>query len=317
MTKAFISYSWDDDAHKRWVRDLASRLRSDGADVTLDQWHLVPGDQLPAFMETAVRESDFVLIVCTARYKQRSDARSGGVGYEGDIISGQVLTKSNQRKFIPILREAPWEVSAPTWVAGKYCIALTGDPYSEQQYDDLLTTLLGTRPQPPAVGPVRHPGQEASASTVLRNSPSAVSGRTAPEFEEIRITGVTADQASVPRGDGTAGSALYDIPFRLSRRPPREWVDLFLATWDRPPRFSNMHRPGIASIVGDTVHLRGTTLEEVEWYHCETLILAAQEANRSHTELLQRQARKEEVERARIEQHKRNVEDKARGIRFD
>jgi hypothetical protein len=43
--------------------------------VTLDQWELQPGDQLPAFMERAVRENDYVLIVCTPLYKRRSDER--------------------------------------------------------------------------------------------------------------------------------------------------------------------------------------------------------------------------------------------------
>ena len=49
--KAFISYSWGDDAHSQWVKELATRLRQDGVDVTLDRWHAVPGDQIPAFME--------------------------------------------------------------------------------------------------------------------------------------------------------------------------------------------------------------------------------------------------------------------------
>lgn len=56
MTTAFISYSWDNDDHKMWVRDLATRLHGEGITVKLDQWHLVPGDQLPQFMETAVRK---------------------------------------------------------------------------------------------------------------------------------------------------------------------------------------------------------------------------------------------------------------------
>src|SRR4051795_3830890 len=92
MPKVFISYSWDDDAHKTWVRDLAARLRQDGIETLLDQWHLVPGDQLPVFMETAVRESDFTLIICTSRYKDHSNSRMGGVGYEGGIITGEILT---------------------------------------------------------------------------------------------------------------------------------------------------------------------------------------------------------------------------------
>ena len=55
--KAFISYSWDDDNHKRWVSDLATRLREDGVETILDQWHAVPGDQLPQFMEREIRDN--------------------------------------------------------------------------------------------------------------------------------------------------------------------------------------------------------------------------------------------------------------------
>ncbi len=77
--KVFVSYSWDDDGHRDWVRGFASRLRSDGVDAELDRWKLSPGDQLPEFMERAVRENDAVLIVCTPRYKARADGRVGGV----------------------------------------------------------------------------------------------------------------------------------------------------------------------------------------------------------------------------------------------
>jgi hypothetical protein len=69
---AFISYSWDDDAHKEWVRTLAERLRADGVDVTLDRWATVPGDQLSAFMERAIRENQFIVIICTPRYNPHS-----------------------------------------------------------------------------------------------------------------------------------------------------------------------------------------------------------------------------------------------------
>ena len=103
----FISYSWDSDQHREWTLQLAERLRGDGADVTLDQWHLAPGDQMAEFMERAVRENDLVLIICTPSYKQKSDQRSGGVGYEGDIMTAEVLSTRNHRKFIPILVECP------------------------------------------------------------------------------------------------------------------------------------------------------------------------------------------------------------------
>jgi hypothetical protein len=83
MPSSFLSYSWDDDEHKAWAKALAERLRGDGIDAMLDQWAAIPGDQLPAFMEQALGSHDYVLIICTPRYKERSERRSGGVGYEG------------------------------------------------------------------------------------------------------------------------------------------------------------------------------------------------------------------------------------------
>jgi len=53
--KTFVSYSWDDDPHKKWVLQLATDLRNDGVETILDQWHAVPGDQLPAFMESKIK----------------------------------------------------------------------------------------------------------------------------------------------------------------------------------------------------------------------------------------------------------------------
>ena len=35
---AFITYSWDDEDHKAWVKGLAERLRAGGVNVLLDIW---------------------------------------------------------------------------------------------------------------------------------------------------------------------------------------------------------------------------------------------------------------------------------------
>ena len=120
VPKAFISYSWEDEKHRVWVLELATRLRSNGVETILDQWHMAPGDQLSDFMERAVRENDYVLIICTPRYKERANGRIGGVGYEGDIMTAEALTSRNHRKFIPILRKGNWRDAAPSWVSGKY-----------------------------------------------------------------------------------------------------------------------------------------------------------------------------------------------------
>ena len=135
------------------MRDLATRLRTkERIGVVLDQWEAVPGDQLPAFMEGAVRDNDFVLIVCTEKYRDRSNKRRGGAGYEGDIMTAEVLNRGNRRKFIPLLREGDAADTLPTWLSGSYYLDFRGRPYKKAALDELVETLRGTRPGPPPLG---------------------------------------------------------------------------------------------------------------------------------------------------------------------
>jgi hypothetical protein len=150
--KVFISYSWDDEDHRAWVKDFATRLREDGVDVNLDRWAVTPGDLLPEYMERSVRENDFVLIICTPQYKSKSDDRRSGVGYEGDIMTAEVFLHGNDKKFIPILRKGKWEKAAPSWLMGKYYLDLRGEPYSEKCYQDLLDNLFHKREKAPPLG---------------------------------------------------------------------------------------------------------------------------------------------------------------------
>ncbi len=310
LPKAFISYSWDNDQHRTWVRNLAACLRGDGVDVVLDQWDAAPGDQLPEFMERSVLENDFVLIVCTPRYKEKSDGRVGGVGYEGDIMTAEALANRTPRKFIPILRTGDWRSAAPSWLVGKYYVDLRGETYSEEKYQDLLTTLHGLRQQAPPVGP-------APTRRQFENQPAKPPQPVLDSAEPVRIVGVVVDQITNPRNDGTRGSALYAIPFQLSRRPTSEWVDLFVETWDLPPRFTNMHRPGIARVVGDQVILDGTTIEEVERYHRDTLKLVIERVNEIVVERDRARQRRAEAERERLQKHEDAVREAARRLKFD
>ena len=95
-------------------------------------------------------------------------------------------------------------------------------------------------------------------------------------WEPIRILGVILDEVTQPRNDGTRGSALYRIPFRLSRGPSRMWSELFIKEWDHPSSYTTRHRPEIARVDGDKIVLSGTTIEEV---HRDTLVLALKAAN--------------------------------------
>ena len=218
-TKAFMSYSWDDDQHKAWVAKLATNLRDNGVETILDQWHAVPGDQLPEFMERQIRENDYVLIICTPNYRLKSDGRKGGVGYEGDIMTAEVHNQRNHRKFIPILARGTWEDAAPSWLKGKYYIDLSSPDRYEKNYPDLLATLLGERQIAP---PLRRSLETSSKPQTKESSPS----------DPLRIVGVIVDEVTEPTMDDTPGSALYAVPFRLNRQPSSLWSEIFVRTWD-------------------------------------------------------------------------------------
>jgi hypothetical protein len=303
---AFLSYAWENDTHKDWVRNLAVRLRADGINIMLDQWETAPGDQLPEFMERSVRENDFVLIVCTPKYKLKSDERSGGVGYEGDIMTGELFATRNRRKFIPILRIGTWQYSAPSWLLGTYYVDLRGDPYSETHFRDLTATLLKQRPSPPQIG-----------ERMTRDTAPTAEYYEPQSFEPLNIIGIVVDEVTIPKNDGTRGSALYTIPFQLSQRPTSEWSQVFVTTWNHPPRFTTMHRPGIASIIGDKVILDGTTIEEVEEYHRDTLKLVVDRTNEIIAEYEQKKRKNYESEQQRIHDHRKRVDEVSKRLKFD
>jgi len=148
----FISYAWESDI-KEWVRELATRLRSDGVRAILDQWEVELGDLLPEFMENSVSASNYVLVICTPLYKSKSESsHPSGVGYEKSVITGELFVRRNQRKFIPVLRKGSWVDAAPSWALGKIYIDLKSDPLNENSYRELLRTLYGKREPLPPLG---------------------------------------------------------------------------------------------------------------------------------------------------------------------
>lgn len=107
--QVFISYSWDSDEHKEWVRSIADFLISRGIMVYLDQYDIKPGESFTHFMESSITKSDKVLVVLTPSYKDKSLERKGGVGYEQQIISGEIMSGMDRKKFIPLIRQGKYE----------------------------------------------------------------------------------------------------------------------------------------------------------------------------------------------------------------
>lgn len=140
IPSVFISYSHDNQEHKKWVLDLATRLRSSGVDAALDQWDLQPGDDLPHFMEQNLASSDYVLMICTENYVQKANSGAGGVGYEKMIITSNLLANIDSNKIIPLIRqEGACEV--PIFLKTKLYINFSRDDDFEFSFDELIRTL--------------------------------------------------------------------------------------------------------------------------------------------------------------------------------
>lgn len=292
--KVFISYSWDSIEHKEWVKELANKLLDNGIDVTIDQYDLELGDRLPQFMETQIRASDYILIICTEKYKQKADARTNGVGYESHIISGELFSNNNDRKFIPIVRSEHVSEVLPTFLQGKMAINLGNN--TEEDFQDLLTTLFGINKKP-----------------LLKDVPNDIIsnkikyGSNSDTTEDIQILGIIADEVTIPKLDGTVGSALYKIPLRLNREPSELWEQLFLENWKYPPKFTTMHRSKIAKIINDKIILDGTTIEEVKEYHRDTLKLCVELSNNQEKDYIRKQMLEEERKLQKIQNHMNSV----------
>lgn len=154
--RVFISYSWDDQAHIDWVRGLAERLRENGVDVRLDQWLVKAGESFTQFMEQEVELADYILAICTPAYAQKSFDRSGGVGYEQQIVSGQLVLGFPRARFIPVLRkgDATGDHRAiPTHFLGTRYIDFRDDNAYAESLEDVLRSLFEAPEfNPPPIG---------------------------------------------------------------------------------------------------------------------------------------------------------------------
>jgi hypothetical protein len=101
-----------------------------------------------------------------AKFKTKSDDRAG-IGYEGEIMTAEVSTKQNHRKFIPILARGRWVDGAPSWLIGKYYLDLIDVSRHEEGYQKLLATILEKLPQAPPLGSLSD--AERLAATIVES----------------------------------------------------------------------------------------------------------------------------------------------------
>jgi hypothetical protein len=150
--KVFISYSWDSPEHFDWVRRFATFLRKKGIESILDQWDLVPGSQLPFFMKKGICENEFVLIICTEKYKERADQRKGGVWAEVEMMMAELQNPANAGRFIPILRQGEVNSAVPSPFGDLIYLDFRDSVTDTQNYVGLVRLLFRIESRPPQVG---------------------------------------------------------------------------------------------------------------------------------------------------------------------
>lgn len=255
-SKVFISYAWD---HNRdWVLNLAKRLRNDGIDIVLDHWETVPGDMLPKFMESAVRESDYVLVVCTPSYKRKSDERSGGVGYEGDIMTAEVFALDKRAKFIPLLREGDWRAASPGWLLGAYYLDLRGAPHSSDAYGELLDLLLGRRKKAPDLGTPRPSWAELSPIEIVQVPLS----RELPQFSKDGWLTLIAYALAKTFSDQPTTRFVGLLSQRIVERDGNEFAVVCMTA--PYSKFLNIYRLSISSLMKASLSRDRPAMEELK-----------------------------------------------------
>lgn len=104
QSETFISYSHDDEKHKDWVLQLATRLRLNGVNVILDRWNLRLGSDLASFMERRLSKSQRVICVCSEKYVSKANNGKGGAGHEKQIMTSEIVNDQNSNWVMPLIK---------------------------------------------------------------------------------------------------------------------------------------------------------------------------------------------------------------------
>jgi len=148
--KVFISYSHDSSPHKEWVLRLASSLVANGIDVVLDQWDLVPGQDVAAFMANGISKADRVVLVCSDTYVSKAESGThGGVPYERLIVTAEMVAAIDTIKFIPVIRGNTTH-KVPHFLGHRMYIDFSNDADYSAKLEELARAIHGA---PAAVKP--------------------------------------------------------------------------------------------------------------------------------------------------------------------
>lgn len=125
LKKIFISYSHED---KEFVKHIATQLRNNGLNVTIDEWELNAGDRLyEKIIQECLCKSDIIVAIIS-----QSSLDSNWVKEELNISN--VMRLNGKVKLIPIHID---DSNLPDWIKSIYYI-----PFHNSSFNDDLKRLI-------------------------------------------------------------------------------------------------------------------------------------------------------------------------------
>jgi TIR domain/NACHT domain len=241
--KLLISYSHDSPEHEDRVREGADRLRADGVDAWIDQYSPAPPQGWPMWMGDRIKNSDFVLLVCTETYLGRVEAREEpgkgrGVLWEAKLIFNLMYeADGNVQKFIPVLFADGQPSFIPLPLAGldRYQVD------TARGYEDLYRHLTKQpRHRVPALGEIKLLALPPRAPV---SYPASLSARpaTKPNILEQRSRHAVIKRVRHDWIEGVLDQSLYKVaPLKLGLSEKPELVEqplnAVIQVPDREPR---------------------------------------------------------------------------------
>ena len=120
------------------------------------------------YMETSVRDSDRVILVCTPIFANKANKGIGGVGYEKAVVSAELFYSTNDTgKFIPILRAGDPIAALPSYIQSRIFIDFREDKQFDARLAELIDAVKGIRAhtRPPSKVLSNATAEESTTST--------------------------------------------------------------------------------------------------------------------------------------------------------
>lgn len=215
--RVFISYSWDSPEHRLWVESFAQELRRAGIDARLDAWR-DESQSIDDFMMIELERADFVLAICTPRYKQKiienaeGEARTAS-GFE--MGTAAALRRAGGKDVIPVLRSGTWLEAAPSSLVSYRFYDFTGDDVGTE-FEQLRDRLLGHVRRPPELGPRSGPAAAPDLPDIFEGG-----AQPAPPTETVPASG------DAPRSPPPQAAAAESSPPPAAPSGPgtgRKWL---------------------------------------------------------------------------------------------